>query len=99
MAADDPDAFSRLMLVISDIEMPQMDGYTLVTNIREREALSHLPVILHTSMSGNFNKVMVDKVGADEFIAKFEPDELADAARRWISKGTHNRAPPPGAAA
>ncbi len=99
MAADDPDAFARLTLIISDIEMPQMDGYTLVTHLRNHEALRHLPVILHTSMSGNFNKAMVDKVGADEFIAKFEPDELANAARRWILKGVGDRAQRPDAAA
>ena len=69
----------RLALVISDIEMPEMDGYTFTTEVRADERLKHLYIILHTSMSGVFNQSMVDRVGADEFIAKFEPDILAQA--------------------
>ncbi len=67
----------RLALVISDIEMPEMDGYTFTTELRADPRLAHLVVILHTSMSGVFNQSMVDQVGANKFIAKFEPDVLA----------------------
>jgi two-component system chemotaxis response regulator CheV len=35
-------------------------------------------VLLHTSLSGVFNQAMVQKVGADDFLSKFRPDELAD---------------------
>ncbi|MES9826982.1 MAG: chemotaxis protein CheV [Candidatus Thiodiazotropha sp.] len=65
-----------LAMVISDIEMPKMDGYSLVTAIRENPKLSDLYVILHSSLSGVFNETMVKKVGADHFLAKFMPDEL-----------------------
>ncbi|MDR9426413.1 MAG: response regulator, partial [Marinobacter sp.] len=41
--------------VISDVEMPEMDGYTLTQEIRNNEQLRHLPVLLHTSLSGVFN--------------------------------------------
>ncbi|MFM2485056.1 chemotaxis protein [Celerinatantimonas yamalensis] len=71
-------------LVISDIEMPEMDGYTLTAAIRSDPALRGLKVILHTSLSGVFNQAMVDKVGANAFIAKFNPDELASAVRESI---------------
>ncbi|MFM2482593.1 chemotaxis protein CheV [Celerinatantimonas sp. YJH-8] len=71
-------------LVISDIEMPEMDGYTLTAEIRSDPALRDLKVILHTSLSGVFNQAMVDKVGANAFIAKFNPDELASAVRESI---------------
>jgi two-component system chemotaxis response regulator CheV len=67
----------QLALVISDIEMPEMDGYTFTTEVRNDERLQHLYIILHTSMSGIFNQSMVDKVGANKFIAKFDPDQLA----------------------
>jgi len=66
-----------LSLVISDVEMPVMDGYTLTTEIRKDPALANLQVILHTSLSGVFNQSMIEKVGANSFLAKFEPDELA----------------------
>ncbi len=74
---NDPEMFKKVDLVLSDIEMPEMDGYTLTTKIREDERLSSEYIILHSSLSGVFNKAMVEKVGADKFIAKYNPDELA----------------------
>ncbi len=65
-------------LMISDIEMPEMDGYTLTTEIRQNAALEDLYIILHTSMSGCFNQAMVDKAGANKFLAKFQPDGLSN---------------------
>ncbi|OYD25873.1 chemotaxis protein CheV [Oceanimonas baumannii] len=78
MAAQGP-IEEQVSLVISDVEMPEMDGYTLTAEIRSHPALKSLHVILHTSLSGVFNKALVEKVGADNFIAKFQPDELATA--------------------
>lgn len=69
----------QLSMVISDVEMPEMDGYTLTTQIRSDNRLKDLYVILHTSLSGIFNNSLIEKVGADKFIAKFKPDELANA--------------------
>ena len=63
--------------MISDVEMPEMDGYTLTQEIRHNEQLRHLPVLLHTSLSGVFNNAMIKKVGADKFVPKFQADELA----------------------
>jgi len=71
----------QISLVISDIEMPEMDGYTLTAEIRNTPALKGLHIILHTSLSGVFNQAMVQKVGANNFIAKFNPDELAKAVQ------------------
>ncbi|MDS1309988.1 chemotaxis protein CheV [Marinobacter xiaoshiensis] len=78
VTADGSKATDHFSLIISDVEMPEMDGYTLVTRIKSDPALSGLFVMLHTSLSGVFNKAMVKKVGADDFMAKFSPDELAE---------------------
>lgn len=85
-AEDDDERFDRIALVISDIEMPEMDGYTFTTEVRSDSRLSHLYIILHTSMSGVFNQNMVDQVGANKFIPKFEPDQLAEAVIEAIEK-------------
>ena len=71
-------------LLISDIEMPEMDGYTLTAEIKQDPQLKKLHVILHTSLSGVFNQQMVQKVGANDFIAKFNPDELAESVQKWL---------------
>lgn len=78
LVADGSDISDHLDLMISDVEMPEMDGYTLVTRCKEHPQLASLYIMLHTSLSGVFNKAMVKKVGADDFMAKFSPDELAE---------------------
>ena len=72
--------------MISDIEMPEMDGYTLTAKIRQDPDLKDMKIVLHTSLSGVFNQAMVKKVGADNFIAKFNPDELAKAVKELMKK-------------
>jgi len=67
----------EFLMMISDIEMPEMDGYTLTSEIRNDPRMQKLHIILHTSLSGVFNQAMVKKVGADDFLAKFRPDDLA----------------------
>ena len=71
----------QIIMVISDIEMPEMDGYTFTTEVRSDPRFDGLHILLHTSLSGIFNKAMVEKVGADNFIPKFDPDELAAAVQ------------------
>ncbi len=75
----------KISLVISDIEMPLMDGYTLTTKIRKDPRLQGLYVMLHTSLSGVFNNSMVEKVGANHFIPKFKPNELAHSVINIIN--------------
>ena len=78
LAADGTDVTRHYAMVISDIEMPSMDGYTLTTEIRRDPALAGLFVLLHTSLSGVFNNAMVDQVGANAFVAKYSANELAE---------------------
>ncbi len=73
---NDREKLARLALVISDIEMPEMDGYTLTYEIKKDPALVGFPVILHSSVTGSFNKEMVEKVGADFFLPKYDPNDL-----------------------
>ena len=74
----------KVALLISDIEMPEMDGYTLTAEVKATENMRAIPIILHTSLSGVFNNAMVEKVGAQDFIPKFHPDELATAVKKWL---------------
>lgn len=74
----------RLLMVFTDAEMPEMDGYRLTTEIRQDPRLRDLYVVLHTSLSGNFNKAMVKKVGCDNFLSKFQPEGLVDVVRERL---------------
>ncbi|MEI7816040.1 MAG: chemotaxis protein [Desulfuromonadales bacterium] len=64
-------------LVISDIEMPGMDGFTFTRTMREQSRFKHLKVILHSSMSNPSNQLKAEQAGADKFVAKFDPDSLS----------------------
>ena len=85
LVADGVDVTDHFSMIISDIEMPEMDGYTLTTAIRNDSRLQDLFILLHTSLSGVFNEAMVKKVGADGFLAKFQPDELARIAIETVA--------------
>jgi len=85
-AAKDGSIVDKYLLMISDVEMPVMDGYTLTSMVKSSSDLNQLKIILHTSLSGVFNQSMVEKVGADGFIAKFDPDELVNAVIEIINK-------------
>jgi two-component system chemotaxis response regulator CheV len=86
LVADGSKIADHLSLMISDVEMPEMDGYTLTTLCKNDERLKSLYIMLHTSLSGVFNKAMVQKVGADDFMAKFSPDELAEKVMEIIDR-------------
>ena len=83
-AGEGIDVCKKLVMVITDAEMPEMDGYRLTREIRDDPQLRDLHVVLHTSLSGNFNKAMVEKVGCNDFLSKFEPDRLATTVQERI---------------
>lgn len=74
----------KLLMVITDAEMPEMDGYMLTTHIRDDPNLKDLFVMMHTSLSGSFNNAMVQQVGCDGFLSKFNPDGLATAVQNRV---------------
>lgn len=81
-----PSVGKRVLMVISDIEMPEMDGYTLTTNIRKDPRLSDLYIVLSSSLSGGFNDSLTEKVGANKFMSKWHPEELAQEIIDRIDK-------------
>ncbi|MFN3545414.1 MAG: chemotaxis protein [Thiobacillus sp.] len=69
----------RVALMLTDLEMPEMDGFTLTRNIKQDPRFSAIPVVIHSSLSGATNEAHVRKVGADGYVAKFAAEELAAA--------------------
>jgi len=66
----------KVAMVLTDLEMPEMDGFTLTRQIKQDDLLNGVPVVIHSSLSGSANESHAKKVGADGFVAKFVPDEL-----------------------
>ncbi|WP_324780793.1 chemotaxis protein [Thiobacillus sedimenti] len=73
--------YDRVALVLTDLEMPEMDGFTLTRNIKQDARFGNLPVVIHSSLTGSTNEAHVRKVGADAYVAKFAAEELANALR------------------
>ena len=80
-----------LALVLTDVEMPEMDGYILTKQIKTDPRFEGVPVIMHSSLSGMSNQQLGRSVGVDEYVAKFEPQRLAEVLRRLITQ--HAAAP------
>lgn len=80
------DVARHFSLLISDIEMPEMDGYQLTTEIRKDPRLSPLYILLHSSISGRFNLEMLKRTGANKFIQKYSPDDLAEAVLERLAE-------------
>jgi two-component system, chemotaxis family, chemotaxis protein CheV len=72
----------EIQIVLSDIEMPDMDGFALTKHIREDPRFMDIPVILHSSLTGNCNKEKGRAVGASDYVTKFDPKVLGEIIGR-----------------
>ncbi len=78
------DIKTEIDLVLTDVEMPEMDGYVLTQLIKADPRMQHLPVIMHSSLSAAANKNMGKGVGADAYVAKFRPLELSATLQEFF---------------
>ena len=76
----------KVAMVLTDLEMPEMDGFTLTRNIKQDARFHGLPVVIHSSLSGSANEDHVRSVGADGYVAKFKAEELSAALRKAMQK-------------
>ncbi|QBM29703.1 chemotaxis protein [Hydrogenophaga pseudoflava] len=82
--AEGRSAADRVALVLTDLEMPVMDGFTLTRNIKQDPRFKSIPVVIHSSLTGSTNEAHVQSVGADAYVAKFVASELASALRKVL---------------
>ncbi|MBN8512868.1 chemotaxis protein [Accumulibacter sp.] len=73
-----------ISLVLTDIEMPEMDGYILTKKIKSDARFAGVPVIMHSSLSGMSNQQLGKSVGVDEYVPKFEPQRLSETLARRL---------------
>ncbi|KAJ0346128.1 hypothetical protein COL154_013900 [Colletotrichum chrysophilum] len=80
------DITTEIQAVLTDIEMPEMDGYVLTQKIKADPRLAHIPVIMHSSLTAQANQAMGRGVGADAYVSKFQPRELASILTGFFDK-------------
>jgi chemosensory pili system protein ChpA (sensor histidine kinase/response regulator) len=91
LAADGLQALERLAeeipgVVLSDIEMPRMDGFDLARNIRSDERLKHLPIIMITSRIAEKHREHAKQLGVDHYLGKpYSEEELLSLVRHYTT--------------
>ena len=64
-------------LVLTDVEMPEMDGWTLLRMARARKKLAHIPIVFLTSLSDDMSRLQGYRMGVDDYLPKnLPPDEI-----------------------
>ncbi len=79
--------YEMIDAIVTDVEMPAMDGYVLTRKIKSDPRFKGIPVLMHSSLSADANIAIGKDVGADAYIAKFDPQELAKALRSVLTDG------------
>lgn len=74
-----------VQMVLTDVEMPEMDGYVLTRHIKNDARFAGVPVIMHSSLSSEANRSLGISVGVDEYVPKFEPHRLAEVLARLLT--------------
>lgn len=75
-----------IQLILTDVEMPEMDGFVLTKKIKSDIRFTGIPVIMHSSLSADSNQNMGISVGADDYVPKFDPTSLSATIEKNIAQ-------------
>ena len=70
--------------MLTDVEMPEMDGFLLTKMIKSDPRFAGIPVLMHSSLSGQSNQRLGQSVGVDDYVSKFEPQKLSLKMRELL---------------
>lgn len=73
-----------IQVILTDVEMPEMDGYMLTRKVKADKRFAGIPVLMHSSLSSSANQQLGKAVGVDEYVPKFEPNKLAQTLERLL---------------
>ena len=76
----------QISVVLTDVEMPEMDGYVLTMKIKQDPRFKGIPVVMHSSLSAATNVAMGKRIGADGYVAKFDPVELSKSLAPFLEQ-------------
>ena len=75
---------NMVQVILTDVEMPEMDGYMLTRKIKADKRFTGIPVLMHSSLSSSSNQQLGKTVGVDEYVPKFEPQKLAQILTKLL---------------
>ncbi len=76
-------------IILTDVEMPEMDGYVLTRKVKADQRFKNIPVIMHSSLTAEANQALGKGVGADAYVPKFQPVELSAMLDKMINEHQH----------
>lgn len=77
---------NQISVILTDAEMPEMDGYVLTKNIKADRRFEGIPIVMHSSLSSEANRMMGKTAGVDAYVAKFDPVVLAETLRPLLAR-------------
>jgi two-component system chemotaxis response regulator CheV len=77
---------TNVKVIISDIEMPRMDGFHFASNIKKDERFKHIPILFNSSISGDFSQEKGVEAGGDGYLVKFDPKKFYEEVSRVLKK-------------
>jgi len=75
----------QIQVIMTDAEMPEMDGFVLTQRIRSDRRFDGIPVVMHTSLSSAANREMARRVGVDHYVPKFDSMVLSSTLRALLT--------------
>ena len=88
---DDRDLDRRVALIITDIEMPQMDGHRLTKLVKDSPRFKHIPLIIFSSLISEEMRIKGRQLGADEQLTKPEIGHLVDVMDHLLEKAADSQ--------
>ncbi|ADE10788.1 chemotaxis protein [Sideroxydans lithotrophicus] len=75
----------QIQVILTDAEMPEMDGYVLTQHIKGDQRFDDIPVVMHSSLSSDANRAMGKRVGVDNYVSKFDSLALSSTLRPLLT--------------
>jgi two-component system chemotaxis response regulator CheV len=75
---------NRLKLIISDVEMPLMDGFHFAANVKEDARFKNVPIVFNSSISDHFSEMRGKDAGAEAYLVKFDANSFYGEVARVV---------------
>jgi two-component system chemotaxis response regulator CheV len=80
----DKNIAKHLKIIISDVEMPKMDGFHFAANVKEDGRFNNIPIVFNSSISDHFSEMRGKEAGAEAYLVKFEASAFYDEIARIV---------------